>query len=67
MKTQMVQKGNLALLCSDVLAFVSKIGGSKHASSSRLLSQAQVRGRKGDAVLPDPGTCNKVLSLDLLK
>lgn len=29
--------------------------GSKHASSSRLLSQAQVRGTKRDTVLPEPG------------
>lgn len=40
---------------------------SKYASSSRLLSQAQVRGTKGDAVLPGPRSSNKVLSLDLLK
>lgn len=40
--------------------------GSKHASSSRLLSQAQVRGTKGDAVFPSPGTSNTVLNLDFL-
>lgn len=38
----------------------------KHASSSKLLSQAQVSGTKGDAMLPGPRTSNKVLSLDLL-
>lgn len=49
---------------SHLLAFVSKIGGVR--ISSKLLSQAQVRGTKGNAVLPGPRTSNKVLSLDLL-